>query len=79
MYADKLTFVVEHHDYLTGDLWFSASPTPKKSHTGTVRVKTLGIGRLDATGRIKPLKRDEIDQETLFSFLRHSDQLLKAA
>ena len=77
--TEKLTFVIENHDFETGDLWYEASPTPRRSHSGTVRVKTLGIGKLDTTGRIKPLHRNEIDKETLYSFLRQTNQLLKVA
>lgn len=76
---EKLTFVVEHRDTETGDLWHEASPKPLKSRFGTIVTKTLGIGRVDDIGRIKPLTTNEVDRETLFNFLINTNQLLKAA
>lgn len=77
--TDKLTFVIEHSNTETGDLWHEASPKPLKSRLGAIITRTLGIGRLDAIGRIQAINKAEVNRENLFSFLIDTNQLLKAA
>jgi hypothetical protein len=51
---------------------------PQKSRQGDVKTITLGIGKVDAIGRIQTINKQDIDKETLFSFLLNTSRLLKA-
>lgn len=76
---NELIYVIEHINTISGDLWHEVSATPQRSHRGAIKTITLGIGKVDSLGRIQPVRRADVDKESLSSFLLQTQQLLNAA